>query len=136
LKLVVDEPGSDEVSRIWSGARLMVSSRLLYPEARAALAAAVRAGRVGPREAPAVRLELEVVWRDVACVEVTPELAARAGGLAEEHDLRGYDAVHLSSVLEIDAPDTVLVTSASGLARAARALGVMTARVSVQSSAD
>lgn len=82
-----------------------------------------------------MRGELEDLWQDVACVEVTPDLATRAGQLAETHRLRGYDAVHLSSVLEVDAADTVLVTGDGGLARAAQALGVTTARVPTQSSA-
>jgi hypothetical protein len=111
-----------------------VSNRLLYPEARAALAAAVSVGRIRARALPAARSKLETLWRDVAPMEVTPALAARAGDLAEDHGLRGYDAVHLSSALEIDAADTVLVTSDSRLARAARTLGLTTARLPAQSS--
>jgi hypothetical protein len=135
VKLLVEEPGADEASAIWNRARLTVSTRLLYPEARAAVAAAIRAGRTGPRGSDTLREELEGFWRDMSRVEVTPAVATRAGDLAEEHALRGYDAVHLSSALEIDAADTVLVTSDSRLARAARTLGLTTARLPAQSSA-
>jgi predicted nucleic acid-binding protein len=127
----VSEPGSADASRIWSSARLVVSSRLLYPEARAALAGAARAGRVSARRLPSARRELEDLWQDVACVEVARSLAARAGELAETYCLRGYDGVHLASVLEIDSIDTVLATADQGLARAAQALGVTTARLPV-----
>jgi predicted nucleic acid-binding protein len=135
IKLVIEEPYSDDVQRIWSRARLVVSSRLLYPEARAALAAAARGGRLGPHGLSPARARLDHLWKDVAYVEVTPTLAARAGDLAEEHALRGYDAVHLSSALEIGAPDAVLVTSDGRLAGAAQALGLTTARLPAQSSA-
>jgi len=135
VKLLVDEPDSDDASGLWSGARLTVSSRLLYPEARAALASAARAGRVSYRKVPALRERLEALAGDLAYVEVTPALAARAGDLAEEHRLRGYDAVHLSSLLELAATEPVLVTGDSRLAHAALVLGVTTARLSAQSSA-
>ena len=134
VKLFVDEPGSEEAARIWSRAQLSVSSRLLYPEARAALTATARAGRVSREGLPALREELEGLWRDVVRIEVTAPLAARAGDLAEGHGLRGYDAVHLASALEIDDDDTVLVTGDARLARTAHALGVTTARLPAHSS--
>lgn len=130
----MDEPGSREASEIWSRTRLPVSSRLLYPEARAALAAAVRSGRVGA-ERRVVREKLDTLARDVAYVEVTPPLAARAGDLAEEHGLRGYDAVHLASALEIEDERTVLVTGDGRLVQVASALGLATARLPAHSSA-
>jgi hypothetical protein len=135
LKLLVDEPSSDEAAGIWSQSRASVSSRLLYPEARAALAATARAGRVSQDRLPQLREKLELLWQDVVRIEVTPSLADRAGDLAEEHALRGFDAVHLASVLEIDAEGTVLVTGDGRLTRAARARGLTTARLPAQSSA-
>lgn len=134
MKLLIDEHGTDEASAIWSQTRLAVSTRLLYPEARAALGGAARDRRFPSAEMPAFRRKLEALASDVAYVEVTPELAARAGDLAEQHRLRGYDAVHLSSALEIDAGDAVLVTSDGRLADAAAALGLATARLPAQSS--
>ena len=135
MKLLIDEPGADEASVIWNRARFAVSTRLLYPEARAALGAAARDRRFGRARTPVLRERLEALAADVAYVEVTPALAARAGDLAEAHALRGYDAVHLSSALEIDAADAVLVTSDGRLAGAAQALGLTTARLPAQSSA-
>jgi len=135
VKLLVEEPGADEAAAIWNRARLAFSTRLLYPEARAAVAAAARGGRTRSREVATLRGELEGFWRDISRIEVTPALAARAGDLAEEHGLRGYDAVHLSSALEIEAAEPVLVTSDGSMARAAEALGLTTARLPAQSSA-
>jgi predicted nucleic acid-binding protein len=46
IKSLIDEPGSDRAGRIWDGADSLVSVSLVEVEARAALAAADRAGRV------------------------------------------------------------------------------------------
>jgi hypothetical protein len=135
MKLLIDEPGADEASAIWGRTRLAVSTRMLYAEARAALGAAARDRRFPPDEMPSFRKRLEALAADVAYVEVTPALVARAGELAEKLALRGYDAVHLSSALEIDTEGAVLVSSDGRLSRAARSLGLMTARLPAQSSA-
>lgn len=135
MKLLIDEAGAEEAITIWSQTRLAVSTRLLYPEARAALGAAARDHRIGPGEMAAFRRKLEALAGDVAYVEVTSELAARAGDLAEQHRLRGYDAVHLSSALQIDAAERIFVSSDGRLADAAEAVGLTTARLPAQSSA-
>src|SRR5207247_7407213 len=43
IKLIFHEPGSELAVELWDRADLLVSSQLVYPEARAALAAATRA---------------------------------------------------------------------------------------------
>ena len=121
---MIEEQGSTEAVAIWEWSERVVSSRLLYPEARAALARAGRAGRIHLRSS---RDLLEELWRDVDCVEVTPEVAERAGELAEALDLRGYDAVHLASVVEVADAETMLVAADSELTRAAHELGLSVA---------
>jgi hypothetical protein len=44
--------------------------------------------------------ELDVAWNGYTVVEVSGALVLRAGQLAEEHALRGYDAVQLASALD------------------------------------
>ncbi len=46
VKLVFDEPGSELAAELWDRAEAVVSSQLIYPEARAAVASAHRQGRV------------------------------------------------------------------------------------------
>jgi hypothetical protein len=46
MKLVVAEEGSDVADQVWAAARLRITSSLVYPEGRAALAAAERARRI------------------------------------------------------------------------------------------
>jgi predicted nucleic acid-binding protein len=76
-------------------AELKISSQLVYLEARAALARASRAGRLAPRGMRRAVSELEDATGAMLLVGVDEALAREAGTLAEDHALRGYDAVHL-----------------------------------------
>jgi hypothetical protein len=119
----VNEPGSDPASRTWRAATSRASSRLLYPEARAALASAVRSGSVNAAVLVETRRVLERLWEEIERVDLTGRLAHRAGDLAEQHALRGYDAVHLASFETIASEDALLVTFDEDLRSAARVLG-------------
>ena len=125
IKLVVEEEGTESAIELWQASLHAVTSRLAYPEARAALAAARHAGLLthGYRRAVSDFAEL---FRELEKVEIDAELAYLAGELAEEHGLRGYDAVHLASALELG-PATILVTWDAALARAGDATGLAVA---------
>jgi len=56
-------------------------------------------------------------------VGVDEPLARNAGRLAEEHGLRGYDAVHLATALSAEDRELVVVTWDQDLARAALRCG-------------
>lgn len=126
LELVIDEPGSAEARETWHGAHTRISSRLLYPEARAGLARAHRMQRLGRPEQRAARREIESLLEEADFVEVTEDIAWRAGDLAETHALRAYDAVHLASAETIADDATVLVAADGDLLEAAHAYGVST----------
>ncbi len=81
LPLVVSEASTDVCNRIWRSTRV-VSVRLLYPEARAALARAERMGRLSRSQLVAAVAELESILAEVDLIEVTDELARAAGELA------------------------------------------------------
>lgn len=101
VKLLVEEEGSDVAAALWDGCAAAVSSRLAYPEVRAALVAAGRLGRLdwdGQRRAEAA---WEEFWSSMRAVELTEAITQSAGELAGEHALRGADAVHLASVLAL-----------------------------------
>lgn len=100
-----------------------MSTLLLYPETRAALARAARAGRIPDRRAGAARRRLEELWGEIERIEPTETLARAAGDIAERSGLRGYDAVHLASYEEIADEQTVLVAADGDLVRAAAARG-------------
>ena len=108
VKLLVEEDGSSTAENIWNACDTATASRLAYPEVRAALAAAGRAGRLDDAALTAAEDRWEEHWSSVSVIEVGPELARRAGGLAGEHSLRGADAVHLASLLALGDPTALL----------------------------
>ncbi|HEY5579227.1 MAG TPA: hypothetical protein VIL12_06025 [Acidimicrobiia bacterium] len=65
----------------------------------------------------------------LSIVEITGTLARRAGQLAEERDLRRYDAVHLAGAEAVNDPDTLLVAGDEGLCNAALSIGINVARI-------
>jgi len=110
------------VAELW-GTRLRAASSILcYPEGRAALAAARRGRRLSATEYGRARKELESLQSELALVGIDGALARRAGELAEELELRGYDAVHLASALALGT-DTTLITWDEDLKRAAARSG-------------
>ena len=124
IPLIVKEPSSERCNRVWNESSRVVSVRLLYPEARSALAKAERLGRLSAQQREAAIVELETIISEVDHIEVTEALAHRAGELAQAHGLRGYDAVHLAAASAVADSDVVLVTGDSDLANAANSIGI------------
>lgn len=127
VPLVIAEAGSPLARSLWQSADRVVSVRLVYPEARAALAHAHRLGRLTPRLHRVAVSELEARHVELDLVEIDDDLAHRAGDLAETHALPGYDAVHLAAAMTIGAEETVLVAGDRSLISAAEAVGLPTA---------
>jgi len=126
VKLIVPEPGATEIAEAWLGAERRVSSLLLYPETRAAVARAQRMGRLASDQLPTVHRRIEALWAAIDRVALTERLARRAGDLAAEHQLRAYDAVHLASLESVEDGEAVLVSADGALLDAARAQGFAT----------
>lgn len=103
---------------MWDRAEAVVSSQLIYPEARAAAAAAHRSGRIDARTLRSAVATIDELRGELDVIGIDDGLAHAAGELAERHGLRGYDAVHLASALAIDDPDLVMATWDRGLAAA------------------
>ena len=108
VKLVVDEPGTDLASDLWDGCDAALSSRLAYPEVRAALAAAARNADLTEDQLRAAEATWEEFWASMRPVELTPRVERDAGRLAGQRALRGADAVHLASALAVDSADLVV----------------------------
>jgi uncharacterized protein len=127
VPLLVAEPTTGHCTRLWDEATRIVCSRLVYPEACAALARAVRMGRLTPTDMGSATTELDDLVEQIDVIEVTEELARAAGRLAQVHGLRGYDAVHLAAAIAVSDDDVVVVTGDIDLAEAAMASGLATA---------
>lgn len=79
----------------------MATSTISYVEARAALAR-MRAGRrFGERDMRRARRDLDQMWLDMLSVPTDDELLATAAELADEHSLRGYDAIQLATAASL-----------------------------------
>mgnify|MGYP001565010529 CR=1 FL=1 len=125
VKLVVTESESDAVAGLVARTEYVVASVIAYAECRSAIARASRSSRVDAT--PAVR-SLDQVWASLHTLDVDLRLSERAGHLASRHLLRGMDALHLASALELtdEALTVALATFDRALAAAARAEGLET----------
>ncbi len=103
---------------LWDRAEAVTSSRLIYPEARAAAAAAHRGGRIDTRKLRAAVRVIDELCHELDMIGLDDTLARAAGELSERHGLRGYDAVHLASATTIDHPVLVVATWDRALAAA------------------
>ena len=130
IPLLIGEPSSVTCARMWNEATRSISVRLLYPEARAALARAERMERITKRQHEAAVTELETIITEIDHVEITAQLVRNAGDLSQAHHLRGYDAVHLAAAIAALDAELVLVTGDDALAGAARAQGLAVALTS------
>ena len=100
----------------------MASSILCYPEARGALAAALRSRRLDAVGHERASREFESLHGELLLVGIDGLLARQAAELAEQLGLRGYDAVHLASALALGT-DTTFVSWDDELRRAAARSG-------------
>ena len=127
VKLVVEEEGSDLAATLWDGCDAAVSSRLAFPEVRAALAAAGRLRRLTPAQQNRAEVAWDDFWAATRAVELTQQVTTHAGQLAGQHALRGADAVHMASLLAVGAADTILAVWDQRLRAGAQAAGVQLA---------
>ncbi len=127
VKLLVEEVGSGLAAELWDGCDAALSSRLAYPEVRAALAAAGRNHDLDEEGLAAAEKAWEEYWPTVRPVELTAAVERHAGQLTRLHSLRGADAVHLASALAIGEPELVLAAWDRRLHAAARAAHVSVA---------
>ncbi|MDX6342866.1 MAG: uncharacterized protein QOH87_3004 [Trebonia sp.] len=131
VKLVIEEPGSPLVAELWDACDSALSSRLAYPEVRAALAASARNHELGDDELRDAERAWEEFWAATRKVELTADVEQRAGQLARSHALRGADAVHLASVLAIDDDDLVVAVWDRRLHGGVRTSGIQVAPASL-----
>lgn len=124
IPLLIADPGSAVAGRLWDTADRVASARLVYPEARAALAMAHRQDHLTARQHRAAVRGLDGLHHQLDIVEIDAALADTAGELAEVHGLRGYDAVHLAAAKLLDDPDLVLAAGDRDLLAAASAVGL------------
>lgn len=127
VKLVLDETGSDAAAELWNACDAALSSRLAYPEVRAALAAASRNHDLTESEASAGADEWETFWASMRPIEISADVEKLAGKLAAVHRLRGADAVHLASALTLTPAEVTVAVWDNRLHAGAAAVGLAVA---------
>lgn len=98
LKLYLDEPGSDRVRQAVGAAAACATHLIGYTEMRAGLAQALRMRRISADELAHQLGRFEDDWSRLDVIGVDEPMIRRAGQLAQELGLRGYDSVHLAAV--------------------------------------
>jgi uncharacterized protein len=100
VKVYIDEAGSDDVRRLFAQT-MPTTSVVAYAETRATLARLRRNGVLSASALTAVTRQLDGDWPTIVTIVADDELCRNAGRLAEQHGLRGVDAIHLASYLEV-----------------------------------
>lgn len=100
-KLYVYEAFSDDVRALVEAAQVVTTSRVAYPEMRAALARRRRDRTLRPRDFAEARRAFEAEWSSYLVLEVTAAICQDAGDLAERYGLRGFDGIHLASFADV-----------------------------------
>jgi len=101
VKLYVAEAGSPAVRRLVAEADVVATSVVAFPEARSAFARLAREGHLTAKKLASVRSAFLRDWDSFLKIRAFKRVYERAGELTEEHGLRGFDALHLASFLEL-----------------------------------
>ena len=124
VPLLIDEPASEACGQMWDSADSIVSTRLAYIEAVAALAMAGRMGRISPQDVSDGRSVLDDLWTVVDIVELDQGLMSHAAELAVLHGLRGYEATHCAAAVAASDDTTIAASGDRRLLAAWRAEGL------------
>jgi len=126
VKLYLAEDGSEQAMALFAAAEVAIVNALAFVEVRAALAAAVRAGRLEAAAFETAKADLQTLRETFAVVDPGGMLDA-AADTAERYGLRAYDAVHLATALAVAADDLVFVCWDAELSAAASQAGLAVA---------
>ena len=97
VKLYATEPGSTQTRRAVKRADQVTSSLLAYVETRAAFARKKRMRQLSDAELERSKRAFELDWSGFAKMPADVEMVSRAADLAEQFQLRAYDALHLAT---------------------------------------
>jgi predicted nucleic acid-binding protein len=103
IKLLVDEPGTEEAQSAYDSASGIRSTAIAHVEATAALSRMRKGGRLTPTQLRRAIDDLNSLWRGVDSHAVNDALLVKAAETARAHSLRAYDSVHLAGALSFAA---------------------------------
>lgn len=107
MKLYIEEIYSDLVKRWVNNSDVVATCRVAYPETISALNRRFNKGDLSKNEYETVIKAFTKEWPSFIAIDFDE---VEAGNLVEKYNLRGFDAVHLSSakILKKEQQDTLL----------------------------
>lgn len=124
VKLFLVEEGSDAAHEVWDSGMWIATSRVSHAEVACAIAAAIRDRRYVASQVDArvvdgtfLRTRTEILEPDEGVVDAAAVLGVR-------HGLRGVDAIHVASALELTELNPTLVSWDGRQRQAAHAEGL------------
>jgi len=127
VKLYANEPGTDTVRALVDRADLIATSSITYSEVRSTLARYRREKIWTAAEHASIKKQFQTDWAAYFTIGVTDSLTEAAGDLAEQHALRGCDAIHLATFVQLlqgcDDEDVEFSSFDDRLNKAAKSLG-------------
>ena len=130
VKLYAREPESDGVRKLVKAAEIVATSIVAYAEARAAFARKFREKGLSQAAHRTVKESLDKDWPRFFVLNLTDRTVRTAGDLAENHSLRGFDALHLAAAMDLRAegmPGVLFETADVRLREASKREGFETA---------
>ncbi len=118
LKLYLDEPDSDACEELMLSDPSWITARLTAIEVRRNLVRELKGSVLGQ-----ARDQFRRDWEAMTVVELTPDVCELAADLAEVHEARTLDALHLAAAQHAGSGRLPFVTYDLRQARAARGLG-------------
>lgn len=97
LKLYLEEEGSDVTRQVVQDAAAVCTHLITHAEMCAAFAQAVRMQRITTQVQSQQVQQFKTDWEALHRLPVDETLTRRAGQLAMQFELRGYDSVHLAA---------------------------------------
>jgi len=124
IKRFVAEKGSPQVESLVSQRGHVATAKIAYAEVYAGLARKHREGYLPGSQYTLACRQFEAEWQAYIRVDLRDEILVLARDLIQRHPLRGYDAIHLASAINLQSvlgEEITFVAADGGLLRAARA---------------
>jgi len=99
VKRYFSEPHSGALISKWKDADEIVTSAIAYAEATAAFYRKMREGNLNEKILLKTLTAFREDWKSFFRIQVTEELNEIIDGIAGNHSLRGFDAIHLASAI-------------------------------------
>jgi len=101
VKLFLDEPGSDIALGVWESGALLATNRISHAELACALETAVRADRYEPGAVNPEVIDGTFLSESAELIEADTDVVDLAAVIGVRYGLRGMDAIHVASAMQL-----------------------------------